>query len=209
MDKARFLKRLRELLACLPESEVDEAVSFYAEAIEDRMADGMTEQEAVLAIGTPGTVADEILDSLPAVPRTVVKTRRRSPVLLWVLAVLGSPLWLVLLASFLLVVASVYACIWIMAGCLWILAAACAGTLLLALLASFWGILVGNAPFVIAVMGLGIALGGAGILIGQVALTASRQLARLSRAWLRGAWSLFRNDHSRYRRLQPPLMSMA
>lgn len=48
-----FLNRLGELLACLPADQVKETQEFYAEAIADRMEDGMTEAEAVAAMGTP------------------------------------------------------------------------------------------------------------------------------------------------------------
>ena len=69
MTRDEFLNRLGELLACLPADQVKETQEFYAEAIADRMEDGMTEAEAVVAMGTPGEVAEATLDELPAVPR--------------------------------------------------------------------------------------------------------------------------------------------
>lgn len=54
MTRDEFLNRLGELLACLPADQVKETQEFYAEAIADRMEDGMTEAEAVAAMGTPG-----------------------------------------------------------------------------------------------------------------------------------------------------------
>ena len=58
MTRDEFLGRLGELLACLPAEQVEETKAFYAEAIADRMEDGMSEEEAVAAMGTPGEVAD-------------------------------------------------------------------------------------------------------------------------------------------------------
>ena len=43
MTRDEFLNRLGELLACLPADQVKETQEFYAEAIADRMEDGMTE----------------------------------------------------------------------------------------------------------------------------------------------------------------------
>lgn len=53
MTRDEFLGRLGELLACLPAEQVEETKAFYAEAIADRMEDGMSEEEAVAAMGTP------------------------------------------------------------------------------------------------------------------------------------------------------------
>lgn len=84
MTRDEFLGRLGELLACLPAEQVEETKAFYAEAIADRMEDGMSEEEAVAAMGAPGEVAKATLDDLPAVPRAIARTRRRSTALLWV-----------------------------------------------------------------------------------------------------------------------------
>ena len=78
MTRDEFLNRLGELLACLPADQVKETQEFYAEAIADRMEDGMTEAEAVAAMGTPGEVAEATLDELPAVPRAIARTKRKS-----------------------------------------------------------------------------------------------------------------------------------
>lgn len=53
MTRDEFLGRLGELLACLPAEQVEETKAFYAEAIADRMEDGMSEEEAVAAMGAP------------------------------------------------------------------------------------------------------------------------------------------------------------
>lgn len=140
MTRDEFLGRLGELLSCLPAEQVEETKAFYAEAIADRMEDGMSEEEAVAAMGTPGEVAEATLDDLPAVPRAIARTRRRSTALLWVLAIVGSPVWVPLLAAFAAVAVTVYICIWVLALCVWIVAAALGGAgivgLLLAVAAS-------------------------------------------------------------------------
>ena len=114
MTRDEFLTRLGELLACLPADQVKETQEFYAEAIADRMEDGMTEAEAVAAMGTPGEVAEATLDELPAVPRAIARTKRKSTALLWVLAIVGSPVWIPLLLAFVAVAAAVYICIWVL-----------------------------------------------------------------------------------------------
>ena len=144
MTRDEFLNRLGELLACLPADQVKETQEFYAEAIADRMEDGMTEAEAVAAMGTPGEVAEATLDELPAVPRAIARTKRKSTALLWALAIAGSPVWIPLLLAFVAVAAAVYICIWVLALCVWIVAAAFGGAGLVGLLFAVDGIIIGR-----------------------------------------------------------------
>lgn len=191
MTHDEFLGRLGELLSCLPAEQVEETKAFYAEAIADRIEDGMSEEEAVADMGTPGEVAEVILDDLPAVPRAIARTRRRSTALLWVLAIAGSPVWVPLLVAFAAVAVTVYVCIWVLALCVWAIAATlCAvGAASLALAAA--GVAVGHAPYAIAMLGCGLAFVGAALLVGAGAWEASKQIARLSALWARKAVSPF------------------
>lgn len=108
MNKQEYISRLNELLACLPADHRLESISFYEEMIDDRMEDGMTEEQAVAALDAPGIAAEKILDDLPAVPRVVVKTRRKSRALLWGAAIIGSPLWVALTLAFAAAVLGIY-----------------------------------------------------------------------------------------------------
>lgn len=196
MTKDEFLSRLSDLLACLPTDQIEETKQFYAEAIADRMEDGMSEQQAVAAMGSPGEVAEAILDDLPAVPRAIAKTRRRSTVLLWVLVILGSPVWLALLIAFAAVALSVYICIWALALCVWVVAAALGAVGLSALALTTAGAAIGNVPYVLAMLGCGLALIGAALLTGAAAWAISKQIARISALWVKKAISPFWKDRN-------------
>lgn len=196
MNKQEFLDRLGALLSCLPASRVAESQAFYAEAIADRMEEGMTEEEAVAAIGSPGAVADAILDEMPPVPRVMAKTRRRSTVLLWALIIVGSPLWLALLLAFALVALGVYLCIWMLAAMLWAIAAAAVMALPLALILAFVGLMEGNVPFALAYVGEGLLAAALGIVCFSAALSSSRYLVRLSQRWMGKMLSPFRRERS-------------
>lgn len=184
MTRDEFLGRLGELLACLPAEQVEETKAFYAEAIADRMEDGMSEEEAVAAMGTPGEVAEATLDDLPAVPRAIARTRRRSTALLWVLAIVGSPVWVPLLAAFAAVAVTVYICIWLLALCVWIVAATLGGVGVVGLLLAVSGVIIGHFPYALASAGVGLGVGAG-------AWAASKQIARLSVLWARKAASPF------------------
>lgn len=105
MNKKDYLDALAKALDCLSREKRSEILSFYQEAIDDRIEEGMSEEEAVCAMGPVESAAENILGELPVVPRAVAKTRRKSPALLWVLAIAGSPLWIPLAFAFLLAVA--------------------------------------------------------------------------------------------------------
>lgn len=191
MTREEFLERLGDLLACLPAEQIEESKAFYAEAIADRMEDGMSEEEAVAAIGSPGAVAEAILNDLPAVPRVIAKTRRRSNVLLWILAIVGSPLWFVLALAFAAVAFTVYLCIWILALCVWIIAAALGASGIVALALATCGIAIGNVPYVLAMADAGLGLMGGTLFVGAGAWAVTKQIARLSALWVNKALSPF------------------
>ena len=65
MTKTEFLLRLREMLSELPQEDVAERLVFYGEMIDDRMEDGLTEDEAVSGIGQPEEIAQQILAETP------------------------------------------------------------------------------------------------------------------------------------------------
>ena len=123
MTKLQFLLALHHRLAALPAAEVEERLAFYSEMIEDRMEDGLSEEEAVAAIGTVEEVARRIAEDIPLTKftqATVRPERRRKG---WEIALLivGSPLWFSLLLAAAAVVLSVFFSLWaafgVLAGC--------------------------------------------------------------------------------------------
>lgn len=195
MTRDEFLNRLGELLACLPADQVKETQEFYAEAIADRMEDGMTEAEAVAAMGTPvrsprqrstncppcraqlrgqaqehGASMGARHRGLSGMDSAAARVRRRCP-------------------------AAVYICIWVLALCVWIVAAAFGGAgVVLVLLFAVDGIIIGHVPYVLTSMGMGFASIGVALLVGAGAWTASKQIARLSALWAKKAVSPFWKD---------------
>ena len=50
MNKSEFLNSLEEKLKELPKDEIRKTIDYYDEMIDDRIEDGMTEEEAVKSI---------------------------------------------------------------------------------------------------------------------------------------------------------------
>ena len=187
MTKAEYLSRLESLLSCLPEGQRAESLAFYEEMILDRMEEGLSEEEAVSTLDAPGVVAEAILDDLPAVPRVVAKTRRKSRVLLWVLVILGFPVWGALLAALAITVLSFYATVWIFVAVVWGLAVLLVLGCPLFLLFSVCGVIVGNAPYTLVEFGAALVALGLGLLLVRLAFELTRGVALLSAAVVRRA----------------------
>ena len=49
MGKQEFLAQLRKGLQGLPQEDIEERLTFYSEMIDDRMEEGLSEEEAVSA----------------------------------------------------------------------------------------------------------------------------------------------------------------
>lgn len=115
MNKHEFSAQLRERLAGLPRAEIEGRVAFYREMIDDRMEEGLSEEDAVCVLGTlDDIVANELRPSfdvpLPEPPKKG-----------WKIALLsaGSLLWVPLLIVAVAAMVSVYASLWALVILLW------------------------------------------------------------------------------------------
>ena len=108
MNKSDFIETLDRLLKSLNKEEREKFIYYYEEIIEDYKESGLTEEEVINKIGTPESIAENILSE-----HDVVKvTSTGSKILITILLVLGFPLWgSLLLAAFLLVLCA-YIVIW-------------------------------------------------------------------------------------------------
>lgn len=114
MNKQEFLESIRSQLRGLPEEDIEKSLDYYAEMIEDRVEDGLTEEEAVEAMGTPEEVASQILmdTSFTKLVKAKVNPKKRLSVWAIVLIILGSPIWLSLAVAVLAIILSVYMVLW-------------------------------------------------------------------------------------------------
>jgi uncharacterized membrane protein len=115
MTKREFLVHMKRSLSHLPRKERKERLAFYGEMIDDRMEEGLTEEEAVAAVGSPEQILHQIA---PPAPSDTVQ-RRRLTVGIILLLILGSPLWLSLLIGALSAILSVYVSLWSVIISLW------------------------------------------------------------------------------------------
>lgn len=182
MNRQEFLDRLRAGLAGLPKDEAAERLNFYSEMIDDRMEDGLSEEEAVDAIGPADRIVEQIISEIPLqkLVKERVRRSRRLSVLEIVLLVLGSPIWLSLLIAFAAIVFSVYVVIWAVIVSLWAVEisfiAGAVGCLLMGIMFIFMGessrgLIMISSALVLAGLAVFLFLGCKAVTKGAVILT--------------------------------------
>ena len=121
MTKLNFLLSLNEKLAGLPKNEIEEHLNFYVEMIEDRIEDGMPEEEAVAAAGTVDEIAEEIIADIPLfkIAKEKIKPKRKLKALEIVLIAVGSPIWVPLAIAAAAVGIALYISLWAVIVSLW------------------------------------------------------------------------------------------
>ena len=121
MRKEEFLRELHEALSGLPQSDIDERVSFYAEMIDDRMEEGLSEPEAVASVGTVNDIVLQVVDEypLPDLIKARICPKHGLSTGLILLLIFGSPVWLSLLIAAFSVVFSLWVSLWAVIVSLW------------------------------------------------------------------------------------------
>lgn len=116
MNKQEFVCELKKRLSGLPSKDIENYAEFYSEMIDDRIEDGMSEEEAVQDIGSVDDIVAEILRTTPLAKLVKEKVRPKRKLRAWeiVLLAVGSPLWFSLGLAVLCVILAVYIVLWAM-----------------------------------------------------------------------------------------------
>lgn len=98
MNRNEYIDSIKEKLKGLPDADIEKAVEYYEEAIDDRLEDGLTEDQAINSIGTPDEIAEKILMEFPITKIVAAKTKPKRALRVWeiILLIIGSPIWLTL-----------------------------------------------------------------------------------------------------------------
>ena len=168
MRKQEFIYQLWQKLSDLPKNEVEERLSFYAEMIDDRMEDGLSEEEAVAAIGSPDEIAAQIMGDIPLakIVKEKIKPKRRLTSTEIVLLVIGFPLWfpLLIVVPFSVII-SLYAVLWSAVASLWAVFASVVGSAIGILIGGIVFIPTGHAPVGIALIGASLFCAGLSVFL--------------------------------------------
>ncbi|MBP5249479.1 MAG: DUF1700 domain-containing protein [Lachnospiraceae bacterium] len=121
MTKKEFLNELGIGLRGLPASDISERQSFYSEMIDDRIEDGLSEEEAVAQIGPVDKIVSQILMETPLPTIIKEKVKKKNGFKAWevLLLVFGFPVWFPLMIAAFAIIISIFAVIWSLVLAAW------------------------------------------------------------------------------------------
>jgi len=121
MDKQEFLAKLRKALFGLPQDDIEERLTFYSEMIDDRMEEGLSEEEAVSAAGSVNEIAVQAVSDIPfaKIAKERIKPKRHLKTWEIVILALSSPIWFSLGIAAASVIFALYVSFWAVIVSLW------------------------------------------------------------------------------------------
>ena len=193
MDKLDFLMALEEALSQLPEDDRRSSVEYYAELIDDRMEDGVPENEAVESLGSVEKIAEQILMDMPLgkLVKSKVKNRRKMRGWEITLLILGFPLWFPLLVAVLAVIFSIYVSLWSVVISLYAVFAALAGSAVGIVLGSIVLCIFSGIPQGLFLLGAGLICAGLALFFLPVCNLAAKGSIWIGKKLLQGIKSCF------------------
>lgn len=167
MGKTEFLARLQTGLSGLPRKELDERLAFYSEMIDDRMEEGLSEEEAVAAVGPVPEIISQIMSETPLSKIAAERIKPQRQLIVWeiVLLILGAPIWLSLCVSAVVVILSLYIVLWSIVISLWAVFASLVGCSFGGFIAAIVSIATGHVLTGVALIGAAILLAGLSIFL--------------------------------------------
>ena len=183
MNKQEFLERLRIALNGLPSEEIEQRLSFFDEMLDDRIEEGMSEQEAVKSVGSIEKIVIDIVDDIPLtkLAKERIKFKRRLKAWEITLIALGFPIWFSLLVALFAVVISLYAVLWCVIICLWAVFVSLVACALGGIFAGVLFAVKGNLPTGIAVFAASLVCAGISIFMLFASKAATKGLLILTK----------------------------
>ncbi|MBQ3048431.1 MAG: DUF1700 domain-containing protein [Oscillospiraceae bacterium] len=193
MNKQEFLSELSNWLSGFTQDEIDERVNFYSEMIDDRMEEGLSEEEAVRDIGTVDEIVSQIIEETPLVKIVKNKIKPKRKLNAWeiVLLIVGFPVWLPLLIATIAVVLSLYVSLWAVIISLWAAAVAVIGCAIGGIVAGIMFICTENALSGVAMIGAALACGGIAVFMCYGCNAATKGVLKLTKKIAIGIKNLF------------------
>ena len=193
MNKSEFLAELREGLAGLPQDDVEKRIAFYGEMIDDRMEEGITEDDAVGMFGGVDAIVSQTVADIPLAKLVKEKITPKRRLKAWeiVLICLGFPLWFPLLIAACAVAFSLYVVAWSLIISLWAIEVSFVASAVACLAAGTANIIRGNTLFGVTLIGAAVFLAGLSILMFFGCIALSKGIIRLTKKATVGIKSLF------------------
>ena len=166
MTRQEFITSLREKLLNLPRKDTDERIGFYEEMIDDKIEEGMSEEEAIASVGTIDSIYAQMLEEIPFIEiiREKIKQKKRANGGKIALIISTFPIWLSLLAVAFAIYVSLIAAIWSIVVSFWAVFVSFAASTPIGVIVGLFNAFSGNVLFGLALIFSGIILAGLTIL---------------------------------------------
>lgn len=183
MDKQAFLTALRSGLSGLPQDDIEERLTFYGEMIDDRMEEGLSEEEAVAAIGEVSEIARQAVADTPLakIAKERIRPKRRLKTWEIVLLALGSPIWLSLAIAAAAILFAVIVSLWSVILSLWAVFASLAVSAVAAVPTGAFFAVGGHGTAGLAMLSAGLVCAGLTILLFFGCMGAMKGILRLTK----------------------------
>ncbi len=177
----------------LPKDDIAERLAFYSEMIDDRIEEGLTEEEAVAGIGPIEDIVSQTISEIPLTKLVKEKIKPERSLKGWELAliIIGFPLWFPLLIAGLAIVFSFYVVIWAVVVYLWAAVVSVGASALFGTLVSVVQFVNGRTVPGLALLGMSLAAAGLAILMFFACIGLTKGAAKLTGKIALGIKSMF------------------
>lgn len=198
MNKQQFLTGLRKALSGLPQDDIEERIAFYGEMIDDRVEEGMNEDEAVAGIGNIDEIKAQIVADIPFPKLVKEKVKPKRALRAWeiVLIVLGFPVWFPLLVAVGAIIFSLYVVVWALIVSLWAVEISLLAFALGGIIAATVYFVKGNILSALMMLGTAFFIAGLSIFMFFGCVAASKGILKLTKKAGFGIKSMFLRKES-------------
>lgn len=184
MNKREFLNSLGARLTGLPDEDAARYLDYYSEMIDDRVEEGMSEEEAVADLGSIESIFSSVIAETPITKLVGEKLRKQSSLKGWHIAllVLGAPLWIPLLIALLAVIFAVFVTLFSLIVSAFAVVASFAATAVGCAAGGFHALLSGRIADGATLIGVGLFFAGLTVLACVGAIAFSKLIVKLIRA---------------------------
>lgn len=162
MNKQEFLSTLENKLSKLPRKDVAERIKFYEEMIDDRIEDGLSEEEAVADIGSVDEIYEQFVKelSLLSIIKERVRPKRRMSGGKVALIASTAILWFPLLVAAFSILLSLLAVLWSLVISAWAVLLSLAVSAPVGIVAGILSLTTGNITKCVLLIGAGFVCAG-------------------------------------------------
>ena len=166
MTKQEFLSTLGVKLSNLPRKDTAERIKFYKEMIDDRVEDGLSEEEAIAELGTVDEIYEQFVKELPLLKIIKERVTPKKKLSGGMIALIASTsiIWFPLLIAGLSLTLSLYAVLWSLVLSVWAVFASLAISAPASVISGIVSIFTVNITQGLLLIGAGLVIAGLAIL---------------------------------------------